>query len=111
MSLQSGCMHLYIIAYFYRPQTKLWEGNIFTPVCDSVHRGLDLLDRDLPGQRHPMTETPGQRPLSPWTETPHPWTETPRQRPPDRDPPPPHGKEWAVLILLECILVWKLDHF
>ena len=23
--------------YNYRPQTKLWEGNVFTPVCDSVH--------------------------------------------------------------------------
>ena len=23
----------------YRPQTKLWEGNVFTPVCDSVHNG------------------------------------------------------------------------
>ena len=23
----------------YRPQTKLREGNVFTPVCDSVHRG------------------------------------------------------------------------
>ena len=25
--------------YFYRPQTKLREGNVFTGVCDSVHRG------------------------------------------------------------------------
>ena len=24
----------------YRPQTKLWEGNVFTPVCDSVHGGV-----------------------------------------------------------------------
>ena len=24
---------------FYRPQTKLLEGNVFTPGCDSVHRG------------------------------------------------------------------------
>ena len=22
----------------HRPQTKLWEGNAFTAVCDSVHR-------------------------------------------------------------------------
>ena len=27
---------------FYRPQTKLWEGNVFTPVCDSVHGGVSL---------------------------------------------------------------------
>ena len=25
---------------FYRPQTKLREGNVFTGVCDSVHRGV-----------------------------------------------------------------------
>ena len=24
---------------YYRPQTKLREGNVFTPACDSVHRG------------------------------------------------------------------------
>ena len=24
---------------YYRPQTKLWEGYVFTRVCDSVHRG------------------------------------------------------------------------
>ena len=24
---------------FYRPQTKLWKGNVFTLVCDSVHSG------------------------------------------------------------------------
>ena len=28
--------------YFYRPLTKLREGNVFTPVCDSVHRGGSL---------------------------------------------------------------------
>ena len=25
---------------YYRPQTKLWEGYVFTGVCDSVHRGV-----------------------------------------------------------------------
>ena len=25
--------------FHYHPQTKLREGNVFTPVCDSVHRG------------------------------------------------------------------------
>ena len=27
---------------FYRPQTKLREGNVFTPLCHSVHRGRGL---------------------------------------------------------------------
>ena len=28
-----------LIFSFYRPQTKLGQGNIFTPVCHSVHKG------------------------------------------------------------------------
>ena len=27
---------------YYHPQTKLREGNVFTPVCDSVHRGSSI---------------------------------------------------------------------
>ena len=27
-----------IVAHSLLPATKLWEGNIFTPVCHSVHR-------------------------------------------------------------------------
>ena len=47
------------------------------------------------------------------TETPQtktPWAETPLDRDhPDRDPhTPPYGNEWAVRILLECILVLPL---
>ena len=26
-----------VYSCYYRPQTKLWEGNVFTLVCDSVH--------------------------------------------------------------------------
>ena len=26
--------------HYYHMQTKLWEGNVFTGVCDSVHRGV-----------------------------------------------------------------------
>ena len=26
-------------SFCYRPQTKLWEDNVFTPVCYSIHRG------------------------------------------------------------------------
>ena len=29
-----------VFLYFYRPQTKLRECNVFTGVCDSVHRGV-----------------------------------------------------------------------
>ena len=33
-------------SHYYRPQTKLREGNVFIPVCDSVHRG-DLCPRGI----------------------------------------------------------------
>ena len=45
LSLLSHCFEcvvsncLVIGRNFYRPQTKLREGNVFTPVCDSVHGG------------------------------------------------------------------------
>ena len=31
--------HLSCSAHFYRPLTKLWEGYVFTGVCDSVQGG------------------------------------------------------------------------
>ena len=30
---------------YYRPQTKLREGNVFTGVCDSVHQGMPASGR------------------------------------------------------------------
>ena len=35
----SFCIEEYRIYHYYRLQTKLTEGNVFTPVCDSVHGG------------------------------------------------------------------------
>ena len=57
--------------------TKLRQGNVFTPVCFSVHRwGVCLsacwdiypLDRQPPPGRHPQADTPPGRP--PWADTP-----------------------------------------
>ena len=50
------------IVDFYRPQTKLREGNVFTHVCDSVHKGgggisvrVGLCPGDLcPGGLYPV---------------------------------------------------------
>ena len=76
--------------YFYRPQTKLRKGYVFTPVCHSVHRrGLSApvhagmntpLGRQPSQCRHPPGHTP------PWADTP--WEDTPMGRhPPARHPP------------------------
>ena len=42
---------------YYRPQTKLRKGNVFTPVCDSVHGGVytPWTHTHTPG--HPPPET------------------------------------------------------
>ena len=34
-------------SYIYRPQTKFREGNVFTPVCDSVHWGGVPVQREV----------------------------------------------------------------
>ena len=33
------CSDFILITNFYRPQRSCGQGNIFTPVCHSVHRG------------------------------------------------------------------------
>ena len=81
--------------HFYCTQMKLRKGNVFTPVCDSVHRGEVYIPwantsppgRHLqadpprqtdtaPGQTPPRADTPRQIPLgrqtSPWADTPSP---------------------------------------
>ena len=71
--------------------TKLSQGNIFTPVCDSVNRGGGGLPQCMLGCTPPGRQTPWQA-----------------------DPPPPAGRspgtvnERPVRILLECILVFVL---
>ena len=51
---------------------KFWEGNVFTPVCDSVHRGCVPVCNGQGGVHPqadtPQTDTPRQTP--PWTDTP-----------------------------------------
>ena len=109
---QNGCANLLLPA-----ATKLGQGNVFTGVCDSVHRGGVCLSAcwdthppgaDTPGSRHPprpdtplgadmppeQTSPPGANP--PGANTPgsrHPPTDTPRARHPlppgSRHPPSP----------------------
>ena len=79
--------------YCYRPKRSFGQGNIFTPVCHSVHRGGGSAQVPPQDQTHPPP--PGTR---------HP--------PLGQDPPPPgNSRLWntvnvrPVRILLECILV------
>ena len=71
--------------YFYRPQRSCGQGNIFTPVCHSVHRGGVCLsacwDTPPPDQtpppgpgRHPRDQTPRDQAEPPRTRHHHPPT-------------------------------------
>ena len=63
--------------YFYWPQRSCGQGNIFTPVCHSVHRGgmseADPLGADTDP---PLEQTP------PWEQTPHLGADTPQEQTP-----------------------------
>ena len=113
---------------------SLGQGNIFTPVCYSVHRGVCLSacwDTTPPRTRHPPradplgTEPPPPReqqthPLGPGTHQEHtllgsrppqeqtapPWEQTP---PPEQSILGDMVNERAVRILLECNLVRQFD--
>ena len=65
LSNRKPCKHL-LNTHFSCPQTKLWEGNIFTPVCHYVHGGRGEGEGGLPWTeiQLPQTDT------IPWTGTP-----------------------------------------
>ena len=70
---------------YYRPPKKLRKGNVFTPVCDSVHRG-GYTHTSL-GRHPPADTTLGRHP------------------PPQADSPQGRPLQRTVGILLECILM------
>ena len=103
------------------PTTKLRQGNVFTPVCHSVHRGVSAtpLGRHIPGQtppgRHPMgRHPPGRHPQADTPRQTSPLADTPRQTPPGQTPqadtpwadtplarhPPPHPVHAGIYTLL-----------
>ena len=72
-------VHIFqFMSYYYSPQTKLQEGNVFTGVCHSVHRGVGSYPS---GPNPPRDHTPPPRTITPRTT------------------------KWVVRILLECFLV------
>ena len=70
---------------FYHPQTKLREGNVFTPVCDSVHGGGGRgVGGGLPLVWGGTDSTHNTDPLGP-----PPWADTPCADNLRADTPPP----------------------
>ena len=75
----------------YWLQRSCGQGNIFTPVCHSVHRGVS------PGSRHPLEHTPPRADTTPLEQTHPPGADTPpgvdtpqEQTPPRADPQSRH---------------------
>ena len=94
-------LHLFTIAacvYIYRPQRSCGQGNIFTPVCHSVHRawsasvhaGIPPLEQTppLPRQTSSQSRHPPPRADPPGADTPQEQTPHPRSR-----HHPPHPRE------------------
>ena len=94
-TLSTGLLHFTID--FYRPQTKLLKGNVFTPVTSVCSQG---------GGVHPRADTPqGRHNPPPPTDIP-PQQTPPPGRHPTRQTPPRRPLQQTVRILLECILVF-----
>ena len=96
-------MDLPIAPRNYRPQRSCGQGNIFTLVCHSVHRGVVVSHKALrqtpPDQTH--HHHPRTRHTIPLDQAHHP----PDQAHPPRSRLRHTVYEWPVRILLECILV------
>ena len=93
---------LFKIRGYYRPQRSCGQGNIFTPVCHSVHRVGVCLSACWDATTTPLPRRPPCKGDPPAKETPlprrPPTKETPHRRHPPGRSPPAYG-------LLECILV------
>ena len=93
------------IKFYYRPQTKLRKGNVFTPVCQSFCSGGGCLPSAYwvytPLGRHPT-----------WADTP--WADTTleahtpllKHPPGSTTPPSRRPQQPTVRFLLECFLVY-----
>ena len=75
-----ACIH------FYRPKRSFGQGNVFTRVCDSVHRGGAWSGTPPPG-RHPPRQAPPKAGTHP-PGSPPPGRHPPRQAPPPGRHPP-----------------------
>ena len=73
---------LYLSKCYYRPQRSCGQGNIFAPVCHSVHGGGVVSQKAL-RQTPPAADTPPEKTHPPGADTPS------DQTPPDQTHPPP----------------------
>ena len=99
---------VHYVLYFYRPQTKLREGNVFTHVCLSRLAGAGRVSAQ-PKCRPPAKRHPPRFPPAAGRQTPHPRPGGMHSLPARRHTPTPrYGQPVGGTILLECILVLEL---
>ena len=83
--------HLFIsfVSHYYRPKRSFGQGNIFTPVCHSVHRG------GVPARHTPPAGTPPPGRHTPPGQVHPPWQVHPpgRYTPPGQVHPPPREQQ------------------
>ena len=70
LSREAAGMHHALMLSCYRPQRSCGQGNIFTPVCHSVHRGVSARENPPCQGEPPWDQTPrDQTPLPPGEQT------------------------------------------
>ena len=74
--------------YHYRPQRSCGQGNIFTPVCHSVHRGVSSRENPPARENPPTRENPPGPGRHPPDQADPPWDQA-DTNPPSPSPPPP----------------------
>ena len=122
------CGHDLVKHLLLPPTTKLWKGNVFTPVCQSFcsQGGSMCVYQDALGQTPPLADTPladtsladtpwqtppGQtspRGRHPLADTP-PWADTPRQTTPPQ--PDGHCSRWYASCWKAFLLSLNVCHF
>ena len=79
-----------LVAFNYRPQRSCGQGNIFTPVCHSVHRG-GVSASVHAGIPPPLEQTPPPGVDTPQEQTPPLGADTPQEQTPPEQTPTPLG--------------------
>ena len=99
--LQGNSVFFILLANTTPNATQLRQGNVFTHVCHSVHRGCVYPSMHW-GRHSPWADTPQQTPPGrpPWADTPYPLADNPLGRHPPKQTPllpgrHPPGRQYA----------------
>ena len=90
-----SCLSSHLLEHYYRPKRSFGQGNIFTPVCHSVHRGrgspspggFSLPEPHRHGEPPQWRTPPSRHPLG-WRTHPPDGEHPPRDGEPTPPPPP-----------------------